>query len=74
MFFSQSFIGAVLICVTVIIHAIFLDVLIRWIGNASNAAHLTFKRHWKPLMPFCFGRVHRTYRTNMAVGYILFMG
>ncbi len=74
MFFPQLFIGTVLICVTVIIHAIFLDVLIRWIGNASNAARLTFKRHWKIPMLVCFGRVRRTYRTNMAVGYILFMG
>jgi len=53
MFFPQLFIGTVLICVTVIIHAIFLDVLIRWIGNASNAARLTFKRHWKIPMLVC---------------------
>ncbi len=51
MFLIDLFIGTVLICVTVIIHAIFLDILIRWIDRSANGARLIFKRHWKiPLL------------------------
>jgi len=51
MFLMDLFIGTVLICVTVIIHAIFLDVLISWIDRSSNGARLFFKSHWKvPLL------------------------
>ncbi len=51
MFIMDLFIGTVLICVTVTIHAIFLDVLIRWIEKTSNSARLLFKSHWKiPLL------------------------
>ncbi len=47
MFVSQLFIGALLICVTVVIHAVALDVLIRWISANANRMRLIFKRHWK---------------------------
>lgn len=47
MFFSQLFIGTILICITVVIHAVFLDILIRWISRVSNTARLMFKEHWK---------------------------
>ncbi len=47
MFITQLFIGALLICLTVVIHALFLDRLIRWIGQTSNAARLLFRKHWK---------------------------
>lgn len=47
MFVSQLLISTVLICVTVIIHAVFLDVLIRWIDKSSNTARLMFKGYWK---------------------------
>ncbi len=51
MFIMDLFIGTVLICVTVTIHAIFLDVLIRWIEKTYNSARLLFKSHWKiPLL------------------------
>lgn len=51
MFFIQLLIGAALICLTVIIHAICLDTLIRWVWDVSNTARLMFKRHWKvPLL------------------------
>lgn len=47
MFVSQLLIGAILICITVIIHAVFLDMLIRWIDRHANAVRLMFRRHWK---------------------------
>ncbi len=51
MFIMDLFIGTVLICVTVTIHAIFLDVLIRWIEKTSNSVRLLFKSYWKiPLL------------------------
>ncbi len=51
MFISQLIIGGVLICLTVIIHAVFLDFLINWMDKTKNRARLIFKRHWKvPLL------------------------
>ncbi len=51
MFVSQLVIGSALICLTVVIHAIFLDFLIRWVSRTKNRARLVFKRHWKlPLL------------------------
>lgn len=47
MFVSQLFIGAILICVTVVIHALALDVLIRWIDRSANSMRLMFKHQWK---------------------------
>ena len=47
MFIDQLLIGAILICITVAIHAIFLDVLFRWMWDVRNSARLLFKRHWK---------------------------
>ncbi len=47
----QFIIGAVLICVTVVIHAVVLDYLINWIMQSANASRLLFKRFWKiPLL------------------------
>ncbi len=51
MFFSQLIIGAVLICITVIIQAVTLDYLICCIDRSKNTARLMFKRYWKiPLL------------------------
>ncbi|PCJ99967.1 MAG: K+ channel TrkA-N [Zetaproteobacteria bacterium] len=47
MFVSQLLIGALLICVTVIIHAVLLDYLIGWMRRSRNRARLLLKRHWK---------------------------
>lgn len=53
MFISQLFIGAVLICITVIVHAIALDALIRFIDRHSNSVRLMLRRHWKvPMITF----------------------
>lgn len=51
MFIFQLIIGTVLICLTVIIHAVSLDFLIRRIEYHKNNARLFFKRYWKiPLL------------------------
>ncbi len=51
MFVSQLFIGTFLICVTVVIHAVFLDKLITWLDRSRNRASLIFRRYWKvPLL------------------------
>ena len=50
MFWSQLIIGVVLICITVIIHAVVLDRLIVFIDKYSNSARLRFGRGWKAPM------------------------
>ncbi|PCI56120.1 MAG: K+ channel TrkA-N [Alphaproteobacteria bacterium] len=51
MFVSQLFIGSLLICVTVVIHAVFLDHLIGWMERSRNRARLILRRYWKvPLL------------------------
>lgn len=51
MLILQFTISMFLICLTVVIHAVALDYLIRWLQRSSNAARLFFKRHWKiPLL------------------------
>ena len=51
MFMTQLLIGTFLICLTVIIQAVFLDYLIRWIEKSKNRLRLMLKRHWKvPLL------------------------
>lgn len=51
MFVFELFIGGVLICVNVAIHALSLDFLAAVIDRWSNQARLVFKRHWKvPLL------------------------
>lgn len=53
MFVFQLFIGAVLICLTVMIHAVALDFLISRIDSSKNAVRLLFRRYWKlPLLIF----------------------
>ena len=47
MFFSQLIVGTVLICITVVIHAVVLDRLIYYIETYSNPARLRFGRGWK---------------------------
>lgn len=51
MLILQFAISMILICITVVIHAVALDYLIGWLQRASNKARLLFKRHWKiPLL------------------------
>jgi hypothetical protein len=46
-------IGTVLICLTVVIHALCLDFLFNRIDGSKNKARLIFTRHWKiPLLVF----------------------
>ncbi len=53
MFLTQLFIGTVLICITVVIHAVSLDFLIVRIESMKNRMRLAFKRYWKvPLLVF----------------------
>lgn len=47
MLLNHLFIGTILICITVIIHAVCLDFLIRKIEGAKNSARLIFKQFWK---------------------------
>ncbi len=47
MIIHQLFIGAVLICLTVVIHAVLLDFLIKWIDVTKNTARLVFGRSLK---------------------------
>lgn len=47
MFLSELVIGAVLICVTVVIHAIALDRLMDTIERWKNTFRLAFHRYWK---------------------------
>lgn len=58
MFFPQLLISAVLISLTVVIHAVFLDFLMRKIRRASNPVRLKFRKYWKvPLLIFAVGGV-----------------
>ena len=51
MFTFQLLIGAVLICITVVIHALALDFLIGWIERSKNRMRLVIRRYWKiPLL------------------------
>tara|TARA_R110002072_G_scaffold28034_8_gene90633 strand:- start:1957 stop:2388 length:432 start_codon:yes stop_codon:yes gene_type:complete len=53
MFAIQLLIGTLLICATVVIHAITLDFLIGKIESLKNRARLFFKRFWKvPILTF----------------------
>ncbi len=53
MFISQLLIGAILICLTVVIHAVFLDFLMQKIQGSSNIIKLRFRRYWKvPILIF----------------------
>lgn len=53
MFVIQLLIGIILICITVVIHAVALDFLIRRIDSSRNSMKLILKRHWKiPLLVF----------------------
>jgi Ion channel len=47
MFLIQLLIGALLICLTVAIHAVALDRLINAIASWRNSARLIFKKYWK---------------------------
>ncbi len=47
MIIPQLVIGTILICMTVVIHAVSLDFLIRWIERSKNGAKLLFKGQWK---------------------------
>lgn len=47
MFLSELVIGTILICVTVVIHAVALDRLMDTIERWKNAIRLTFRRYWK---------------------------
>ncbi len=47
MIIHQLIIGTVLICLTVIIHAVSLDFLIKQIEKYKNSSRLIFKKHWK---------------------------
>ena len=53
MFMFQLFIGAVLICLTVIVHAIVLDNLIVIVNHWKNTSRLIFKRYWKIPLLLC---------------------
>ncbi len=51
MFFTQMLIGAVMVCLTVIIHAVALDRLLHTVNVSRNHSHLYFKKFWKiPLL------------------------
>lgn len=53
MFAIQLLIGTLLICATVVIHAITLDFLIGRIESLKNRARLLFKKFWKvPILTF----------------------
>lgn len=53
MFFYDLLIGAVLICITVVIHAIALDRLIAINDKYRNPVKLRFGKHWKiPILVF----------------------
>ncbi len=53
MFIFQLFIGAFLICLTVIIHAVCLDFLMTRMTLDQNAVRLRFGRYWKlPILIF----------------------
>ena len=47
MLLIQFFIGAILICLTVIIHAVALDYLLTSLDHSKNKMRLVFKKHWK---------------------------
>ena len=47
MLLIQFFIGALLICLTVVIHAIALDSLFTWLERSKNKVRLVFRKHWK---------------------------
>ncbi len=47
MFILQLLVGAILICLTVIIHAVILNFLFNRMKQYSNADRLAFKKNWK---------------------------
>ncbi len=47
MIIPQLIIGSILISITVVIHAVCLDFLIRWIEKSKNTARLILKTQWK---------------------------
>ena len=53
MFLSELVIGTIMICATVVIHAVALDRLITVIEKWKNHIRLAFKRYWKiPVLVF----------------------
>lgn len=53
MFLTELLIGTILICVTVVIHAVALDRLIVTINHIENKIRLMFQRYWKvPVLVF----------------------
>lgn len=48
MFFAQLIIGAILVCMTVLVHAVVLDRLMKFLETAGPAFYRRFYRHWKP--------------------------
>jgi hypothetical protein len=51
MFLIQLLIGAVMVCLTVVIHAVALDRLLFTVNALRNQSHLYFKKFWKtPLL------------------------
>ena len=51
MFLAQLVIGTLLICITVIIHAVTLDFLLTWMDRNANRVRLSFRKYWKvPLL------------------------
>ena len=50
MFFAQLVLGAILVCMTVLVHAVALDRLMKFLAQAGPAFYRRFYRHWKAPM------------------------